>query len=125
MTVATAGVAGTLLVTPSTIDPNRPHSANQNCAGKIEGIPVCKDPTVTSGLLGGTALALPYDNLSKKVSSLSKVLETMTGDATITALSKETGAAAASGPSNFGSMAALVVGLWGIAAIGGAGIIFV
>lgn len=85
---------------------------------------MCKDPTVTTGLLGGTAVAMPYDNLDEKLSSLSSVLETMTGGATDAAQSKQTGAAAATGLDGFGSTAALVVGLWGVAAMGGAGLFF-
>ncbi|KAF2856922.1 hypothetical protein T440DRAFT_512910 [Plenodomus tracheiphilus IPT5] len=105
-------------------------SASQECVGKIEGVPVCKDPTVTFGLLGGTEPAMPYDDLDAKISSLSQVLATLTGapeagGAANTAASTATGAAAANAVNavnGFGSMATLVAGLWGVAALGGAGL---
>lgn len=113
-------------------------SASQECAGEIENIPVCKDPSVTYGVLGGTQPAMPYDDLDDKLESLSQVLATMTGvpeaggaastaesqetgGAATTAASPETGAAAVNGLNGFGSMAALAAGLWGVAAMGGAG----
>lgn len=107
------------------------HSSSQQCAGKIEDIPVCKDPTVTAGILRGTAVALPYNNLDEKLSSLEAQLAELTaapragGDSTSTANtnSKETGAAAALRANDMGMMAAIVAGIWGVAALGGAGLL--
>ncbi|KAI8937681.1 hypothetical protein NX059_005382 [Plenodomus lindquistii] len=102
-------------------------SAQQNCAGTIEGVPLCKDPSKTFGILGGTEVAMPYDDLEEKVSSMSRVLATMTGGpeaggaANTAAGTRETGAAVANGLDGFNSKAVLVAGTWGVAAIGGAG----
>ncbi|KAH9863212.1 hypothetical protein IAQ61_009489 [Plenodomus lingam] len=126
-------------------------SARQNCAGKIETVPVCKDPTVTYGILEGTEPAMPFDDLDDKLESMSNLLESLTGGPQTdrprttgpqtnrpqaegtqtdgpeadgpanTAGFQETGAAAVNGLNGFGSMAVVVAGLWGIAAMGGAG----
>ena len=44
-------------------------SADQECAGEIEDIPVCNDPSATFPL-EGTAVASPYKNVESVFSSL-------------------------------------------------------
>lgn len=103
-------------------------SSSQQCAGKLSNVPVCKDPTVTYGPLAGTAVAVPYKDLDEKLSSLTKALAEITGAPrsggnSNPADSKATGAAAAVGISGFGTMVGAVVAVWGVAAIGGAGLL--
>lgn len=111
-------------------------SSSQQCAGKLQNVPVCKDPTVTDGFLGGTAVAMPYSGLDGKLASLSSALAAITGmprsgdepasssKAANSAASKETNAASPVGMDGYGKMVGMVAGVWGLAAIGGAGFIF-
>ncbi|KAH7402698.1 hypothetical protein BKA66DRAFT_436102 [Pyrenochaeta sp. MPI-SDFR-AT-0127] len=103
-------------------------TSSQQCAGKLYDTPVCKDPTVTVGILQGTAVASPYDDLDEKLSSLTKALAEITGAPrsggnSKPADSKATGAAAAIGTSGFGTMAGVLVAVWGLATAGGAGLL--
>lgn len=68
---------------------------------------------------------MPYDDLDEKLSSMSKLLASMTGPAAggaanTAAGSSETGAAV-NGLDGLGSKAVLVAGAWVVAAMGGAG----
>lgn len=137
-------------------------SADQECAGEIEDIPVCNDPSATFPL-EGTAVASPYKNVESVFSSLMGELAEITGaasgsiqismaektttgtassssetgtvsnsdetgtssssaEASNTSASAETGAAAAlGGPGSFGQTVTMVMCVWGVAALGGAG----
>jgi hypothetical protein len=118
------------------------YRSGRTCDGELQGIPLCKAPDVTFGILGtGSDVATPFKNVDEVLESLTKQLaslvtdvpglsgddETTTtaGGATGTgqpASGEETGAAAVwNSPAGFGSTAMLVVGLWGAAAVGGAG----
>lgn len=113
--------------------------SGEKCAGKLYDIPVCTDPTNTyTGLLGNTMPAIPYKDPAAAQSSVNSVLAEITAGHTPTqfhsatstgaaAHAQSTGAStggAAGGPSNFGKTAGLVGAIWGVAALGGAGLFF-
>jgi hypothetical protein len=118
-------------------------SEGTKCAGTLTEykIPVCKDPTETSGPLKGTSPALPYKDPLSAYQSLSSVLAKMTGlptdpqtrqTTTTAAGTGQTKAAAATGssspgaapmntPGSFGQVAGAIVGVWTVGALAGAG----
>lgn len=100
-------------------------SSDTPCAGKLYGIPVCKDPTMTDTFLGGTMAAIPYKDPEGALSSLNSLIPQIT-DGTLPTdepnSGETTGAAAlVNGPTTFGNTVAIVGAIWGIAALGGAG----
>lgn len=118
-------------------------SSGETCAGTLRGIAVCKAPGFTLGPLKGTNVAKPYADLEDKIASMSSLLAAFTNGALTEDDNKKTTAvsgdeptntgsaqnsqgtgAAVRGASGFGNTATVVMGLWGAAAIGGAGWFF-
>ncbi|KAF1958690.1 hypothetical protein CC80DRAFT_546014 [Byssothecium circinans] len=103
------------------------------CAGTLYEVPVCKDPTATAGFLKGTEVAIPYKDPIAALSTLQSKFSSATKNAgfgsaptgtaaTGSGSGSGSGSAAVTlgGQKGFGSMAGVLVMIWGAAAFGGA-----